>query len=580
MKNISILFLILSIIIIGNIKLFSNPVSLQDASTVAKNFYNSQYFRVYGNYPQYKAFTIEPVSYKNSTSYWVCTFAKGGFVIIAGDDNAFPIIGYSFDSKFDLNNIPESAQSWLNKVSESIAQIKNKSNSGSYKIIWNKYLNKQEVLKMQKQSIQTVAPFVTTFWDQGVGYNNDCPVNSHGPGGHCVTGCVATAMAQAMKYYNYPERGKDSMLYTGDVNIKFEDTYYRWNEMTSYADSSSADAISELMFHCGVTIDMDYGPNESGTMTELVPLALIHYFRYHPAVAYMARKKLTDSEWDVLIRDNLDLHHPVVYSGQGDAGGHAWICDGYQDTCYYHFNWGWSGSSNGYFYYNDLSPGGYSFNDAQGAVINIMPYNSSYCLGGKVMTDYSRAFGDGSGNSYYWNNTNCDWLIAPDSVENITLTFTTLNTQANADFVSVYDGADVNAPLIGKYSGNQVPPVITSTGNRLYITFISDDSGQGQGFDAFYETKIIGVNSVTLSRKVNIYPNPVKDKLFISLNDIENWNGNIEIYNVTGKLVYSNKLNVNSEKTSSINISDLPNGFYTVKVISDNGTFVSKFVKE
>lgn len=686
MKNISKLILVTSIILFSSIYSFSEPVNSKKALTVAENFYSTQYYRAYGSYPKYHAVTINPINYKNTPSYWVCTFSKAGFVIVAANDNAFPIIGYSFDSEFDLNNVPESVQAWLNKVSASNENPIN--NANNYKNVWNKYLDKQEILKMQNKSLQSVPYFVTTRWNQGINYNNDCPVNSAGPGGHCVTGCVATAMAQAMKYYNYPEHGKDSMLYTGDVNIKFEDTYYRWDSMTNSANNISADAISELMFHCGVTVYMNYGPDESGTMTELMPDALTRYFRYHPAVAYMQRKKMTDSEWDALIRDNLDLHRPIVYSGQGDGGGHAWICDGYQDSCFYHFNWGWGGSSDGYFYHNYLG-----FNDEQGAVVNIMPYNSPYCLGGKVMTDYARSFEDGSIYSYYWNNTNCDWLIAPDSVERIKLNFSSLNTQANTDFVSVYDGTDANAPLIGKYSGNQLPSEITSTGGRLYLTFTSNESGQAQGFEASYDarfcmgggvftnssgsfsdgsenynylnnsqcnwlisplntqtkivlrftsfstedsadfvyvydgidagapllgkfsgnqlpdsvvssaefmyivfitnastrlsgwdanyiTRIVNVAEIKFENSLSIYPNPVNDNLFISLNDIGNWNGNVEIYNVTGKLVYSNKLNVNSEKTSSINISDLPDGFYTIKVIGENGTFVSKLIKD
>ncbi len=573
MKNFVKLFLIINIVVFSSVYSYSDPVSLEKAKTVAENFYSSQYFRTYGNYPKYHAFTINPVTYKNVTSYWVCTFSKGGFVIVAADDNAFPIIGYSFDSEFDIDNVPESAKEWLSNISISIEKYK--TNSTNFKNVWSQYFDKQEMLKMQNKSIQAVPYFVTTRWSQGENYNNDCPANAAGPGGHCVTGCVATAMAQAMKYYNFPINGKDSMLYTNDTNIRFENTYYRWDSMTTTANSTSADAISELMFHCGVTVYMNYGPSESGTMTELMPDALSRYFRYHNAVAYMQRKKMTDSEWDILIRDNLDLHHPVVYSGQGIDGGHAWICDGYQDSCYYHFNWGWGGSSNGYFYRNYLG-----FDEEQGAVVNIMPYNSPYCLGGKVMTDYSRKFEDGSGYSYYWNNTNCDWLIAPDSVENITLTFTSINTQANADFISVYDGVDATAPLIGKYSGNQLPPTITSTGNRLYITFTSDGSEQGQGFDAYYESKIVGVTPITFNNNVAIYPNPVKDKLFISLNNVKNWSGNIEIYNLTGELIYYNKLNINSEKTTSINVSNLTNGFYTIKMISENGIFNSKFVKE
>ncbi|MBI5538579.1 MAG: C10 family peptidase [Bacteroidia bacterium] len=564
-------------IVFANYIAISAPVSLDKAKDVAVNFYNLQYYRVNGTLPYYKAITINPVSAKSSVGYWVCNFSNGGYVIISGDDIAYPVIGYSFESEFDLNNIPEALQDWLTSASESIDLAKsNKANTG-YQYLWEKYLNKTEINNMQKQSIQNVSPFVTTKWDQGVNYNNYCPANVNGPGGHCLTGCVATAMAQVMKYYNYPERGRDSILYTGNNNVVFENTYYRWNEMTTYANSTSGDAISELMFHCGITVNMNYGPDGSGTMTEYVPWALIHNFRYHPSAGYLQRKNVTDKDWDIIIRDNLDMLHPVLYSGQG-TGGHAFVCDGYQDTCYYHFNWGWSGAANGYFYNNDLTPYSDNFSNDQGAVINIKPYHAAVCYSGKVLTDRSRTFNDGSDYSYYWNNTDCNWLIAPDSAETIRLTFTSFDTQANADFVSVYDGADTTATLIGKYSGSQIPPVINSSGSKLYIVLKTNDTIQGQGFDAYYETKIIGVEETLLSRFLSFYPNPATDVLFVKLNDIHNWDGEIEIYNITGSLVKKCNIKLSSENSASINVSELKQGFYIIKAKGNEGEFSTKLL--
>jgi len=553
--------------------------------------------------------------------------------------------------------------------------------------------NKDIISKLQNKTINTVAPFVTTRWDQGVNYNNYCPANSQGPGGHCVTGCVATAMAQAMKYYNYPINGKDSILYTGDVNIRFENTYYRWDSMTTTANSVSGNAISELIFHCGVTTYMVYGPDESGTMTELVPNALIKYFRYHPAVGYEQRKNFTDAEWDVLIRDNIELKHPVVYSGSGPYGGHAWICDGYADTCFYHFNWGWSGYANGYFYYNNIAPGSYTFNEDQGAVVNIMPYNTQYCQGSKVMTDYSRSFEDGSIHSYYWNNTNCNWLIAPDSVEYINFAFTNFETQSNADFVYVYDGGDANAPLIGKFSGNQIPNPITSTGGKLYLEFTSDSSVQGQGFSAFYDSRFcvkdniltapsgsindgsgnynylnnshcnwlisqpnfnakitfkfnslntadsldyvavydgkdasfpllgkfwgnqipdsvvsttnemlivfesnsntrasgwsatyhtgnVNVFENNINEQISIYPNPVNEFINIKLKNNKEFVGTILIYNIAGEIVYEDKIQLSDNAQKSVNLINLPKGYYTLKITNNSGVLIKKIIKD
>jgi hypothetical protein len=569
------LIIILCFVIV-DFKSYSATVSVEKAKNIAVNFYNMQYYKANGSLPNYKAITISPLAIKRNSDFWVCSFSKGGFVIVSGDDNAYPIIGYSFNSIFDLENIPPQLKDWLTSASLSIENAKHLKRNNSYNYLWEKLLNKNEVNNMQKQSLLNVNPLLTTKWDQGENYNNYCPVSIYGPGGHCVTGCVATAMAQVMKFHNYPEVGQDSMYYNSVYEV-FQNTYYRWSEMTTQANTTSGDAISKLIFHCGITVNMNYGPTESGTSTSYVPNALINYFKYHPSADFVQRENFTDKNWDVLIRDNLDLTQPVLYSGYG-SGGHAFVCDGYQDTCYYHFNWGWSGYGDGYYFYNNLSPAGNDFSSYQGAVISIKPFNTPYCIDGRILTDRYRTFNDGSGVNLYAKNTSCNWLISPDSAASIKLTFTTFQTQLNTDFVSVYNGADATAPLIGKYSGNQIPQVITSSGSKLYVVFTSDGATQAQGFEAHYETTIIGINETFLNNNLSFYPNPAKDLLFVKHSDIINWDGEIEIYDLTGKLVKNNKVNISSENIVTINVSDLQKGFYILTAKGKEGECSTKLI--
>ena len=570
---------ILAILALINLNLFAKSVNIDDANVIAKNFYELQYSRVYGKAPVYHAVTTDAIWVNNEISYYISNFSKGGFVLVSGDDNAFPIIGFSLELNFDSNNVAPSLEWWLSNVSKSIQEAKSLSAETGYKSLWEKLTDKNEIKKMNQKSVLSVGPLLTLRWNQDEPYNNDCPANSQGPGGHCYTGCVATAMAQIMKYHNYPENGRDSVLYTGNQLVDFEHTYYRWSEMSITANSTSASSIAELMFHCGVTVYMNYGPDGSASFSGLVPYALIHNFRYHPAAGYIERKNVEDKNWDLMVRNDLDMLRPVYYSGSG-TGGHAFVCDGYTDTCFYHFNWGWGGSGNGYFYNKDLTPSGSNFSEEQGAVFNIMPYYSSYCKDGRVMTDLGRTFSDGSDMSYYWNNTHCDWLIAPDSASKITLSFSSFSTQANADFVYVYDGADSTATLMGKFSGNQLPPTLVSSTGQMYIVFTTDSAVQSFGWEAYYEADNINVPETYLENSISFYPNPCSDILNVSIGREKTWNGNISLYNVTGQLVKSKDIVLENSNAVAINISNLPVGFYLLKAKGADGEFVQKFVKK
>jgi hypothetical protein len=201
----------------------------------------------------------------------------------------------------------------------------------------------------------------------------------------------------------------------------------------------------------------------------------------------------TQTAWENLLKAELDADRPIEYAGYDNSGGgHAWVCDGYQGTNYFHMNWGWGGYGNGYFYLTNLNPPGYTFTWGHNVLTQIQPNPSLYPINCSGQTDLDiYDFGsmeDGSGPvADYPNNANCTWLIAPDdSVEKITLSFVRFATETG-DNVTVYDGSTTTAPVLGTFSGNTLPPNVVSTGAAMLVTFTSNGSGTANGFLAEYD---------------------------------------------------------------------------------------------
>ncbi|MCX7953861.1 MAG: C10 family peptidase [Bacteroidales bacterium] len=551
--------------------LYCEPVDSITAKKIAINFIRHQYNKFYKDELNLKIEKINEFKYEDKTAFYIVSFKDSGFVIVSANTNAFPIFGYSYQNKIDLNNLPPAFISYVNKAAIQVTKYAEKNYSEINTKLWNDILNNNLKLNTNTKGI---GPLVNLYWGQEYPYNMYCPPHHNGPGGHCVTGCVATAMAMIMKYHNYPERGKGFKVFVWSEpdTIDFENTYYEWSKMTPIANVTSASAIALLMFHCGVSVDMSYGPNGSASYTEFVPNALKTYFRYHPSVRYKTRSHYFDNEWDMLIRDELNYKRPVLYSGNG-TGGHAFVCDGYQDTCFYHFNWGWNGYANGYYYYNDLTPGNNDFTYSQGAVVNIMPYYGNYCVQNFTYIDTARFIDDGSGLSYYWNNTNCSWLIKPMNNKRIELTFTKFDTELNKDILYIYDGPNSLAPLIGEFSGNYLPPIIYSSGNTLFLKFITDSLNQRPGWEAYYTTFFNQITKNSTEDKIEVLYNSNEKLITIKMSNIVDENTTIKLYNILGEIIYFSKPLTTFNKIETNNLK----GIYIVNVTNSN-LFISKKV--
>ena len=312
---------------------------------------------------------------------------ESSFVVMAADDCAKPILGYSLNDKFDIDDMPENMRWWLQQYSDEI-QWGIENGIQPDKSATAEWRNLKEGNYAKAMNDVVVGPLIQTRWNQDSPYNMYCPSGT-------VTGCVATAMAQVMKYWNYPEQGQGSHSYTpekhpeyGEQSADFEHTTYDWNNMTNTYGSSSTDAqkeaVATLMYHCGVAVNMNYGTSAEGgssAYSSIVPDALTDYFKYAPSATYVSRDAYTHAQWIEFLKLELDEGRPLYYSGSyvntdGFTGGHAFVCDGYRTDNYFHFNWGWGGSKDNYFAIGALNPssggigsgsGSYNLNNAVAA---------------------------------------------------------------------------------------------------------------------------------------------------------------------------------------------------------------------
>lgn len=293
-----------------------------------------------------------------------------GFVITSADDVAEPMLAYSDHNNFNASDIPENMAWWLGEYSREIEHA-----------IRNPRHNLRAIQRPQREPI---APLCATRWNQSTPYNDMCPeVN----GRRTYSGCVATAMAQVMKHHNWPLTGKGSKSYQWNgqtLSMNFAEQTFDWTNMTDTYGANSTEAenhaVAQLMYACGISVNMSYGLNGSGAQSSQVPNALRRYFSYGNSTTFIGRDYVPLLEWEDLIYNSLKSNAPVYYSGQNMSVGHAFVCDGYSNDGYFHFNWGWGGVSDGYFRLTALDPssqgiGGSNdgYNIYQFALLNALP---------------------------------------------------------------------------------------------------------------------------------------------------------------------------------------------------------------
>lgn len=278
---------------------------------------------------------------------------NAGYLVVSADDVALPVLGYSDSGSFDPSAIPSNMKAWLGEYAREIAWAS--ARSASSPVAYASSIS---------HPVGAISPLCKTKWSQDAPFNNQCPELN---GERCVTGCVATAMAQVMKYHNYPAKGTGSHSYTTstaglNVSFDFGSTTFDWGNMLdtytagAYNDAQ-ASAVATLMKAAGVSVNMNYTTQSSGAISMAPVYAFINYFGYDKGVSYQKREWYGLYEWEHLIYDNLKNVGPVIFGAQSISGGHEFVCDGYTQDGYFHINWGWGGMSDGNFRLTALDPG-------------------------------------------------------------------------------------------------------------------------------------------------------------------------------------------------------------------------------
>ena len=351
MKRYTLSFLCL---LTGVISAMAGPIGRSKAEALAKDFINKRCSTAASLkcMPARKGAKAQATDSEKLYVFNVGT--DEGFVVVAGDDNAIPVLGYAVTGTFNPEDIPENMAQWLHLNELYVDRC---AQGGT-----------DSPAHAPQQGTVVVAPLLGEInWGQDYPFNEQCPTYTSGSTtNHYYVGCVATAATQIMKYYNYPQRGTGSKSYTWngtEMSADFGNTVYDWNNMMPFypetgATAAQIDAAATLASHFGIAVEMDYETAGSGALSQLVPGALRDFFGYDGATVMRKRNYYSSIEWLDIIKGELDAGRPVYYGASSDsgAGGHAFVCDGYDSEGYVHINWGWYGRSNGFFLINHLNP--------------------------------------------------------------------------------------------------------------------------------------------------------------------------------------------------------------------------------
>lgn len=389
-------------------------VSQEDAALVANNFMNVGNTVPGVQKAPAKKMVLKKAATASENQYYVYENANGeGWVMVAANDVAHPILAYSYTGTFRTDNQPANLKVWLRGYDRQITRAAQDENYVANEQVQNEWKTLRKGANPVKAAV-VVSPLIKTGWDQDSPYWNSCPQKS---GSRCYTGCVATAMAQVMNYHQWPKKGTGSHTIKGtSYSANFGSTTYDWDNMlNSYSGSSTSaqkTAVATLMYHCGVAVDMSYGTAAEGGSgaytidyngywsshgTMCAETALTQFFGYKSSTikGYYrdgspedGMKSWTKSEWIAMLKEELDAQRPIMYAGAGyedpsdpDTGyGHSFVCDGYDSSDKFHFNWGWSNSCDGYYDVDALEPsepgsggGNGEYNLEQDVIIGIVP---------------------------------------------------------------------------------------------------------------------------------------------------------------------------------------------------------------
>lgn len=381
MKKLNLIVLMLAF----GLNLMANPVDVETAKQLGQKYMAASH-RSTSNL----SLVYTEKTDSGTDACYVFNCQPKGFVIVAADDRMQPILAFSTESSFNLIAAEEGPRVFLDAyrcdLQTAIAQ--NMEQSAEIQAQW---VSLEQTGRLTNRGNRTIGPLCTSTWHQTQLYNDQCPADPEGYNGHVKSGCVANAMAQIMRYWEWPKTGVGQHSYYcygygstsyGTLSVNFGEAEYHYEFMPDFLDYTSpqyeVDAVALLEYHAGVSVDMSYGPNASGAYTDDSVDAFIQYFRYASNASRIDRDYYTDSQWIEELITEIDNGHPMLYSAysyskDGTRGGHAFVCDGYDENQFFHFNWGWQGFDNGFYSINAMNLTHHEYNYNHYTTIDLEP---------------------------------------------------------------------------------------------------------------------------------------------------------------------------------------------------------------
>lgn len=450
----------LSIIALAISNMIAGPVDQQTAQRIGEKFLKTTSL---GQKTDIQLNLVSAANTKGEIDYYIFNVKGGnGFVVISGDDRVKPILAYSTEGSYSTTDVADGFRFTLNNYREEIQYVRehNIATTPDITAEWQS-IEKTGYIR-QNRNQRTVDILLATTWNQNYPYNSQCPEDEDGNNGHVYAGCVATAMGQVINYYNHPTRGTGSHSYTPGgwdypsyptQTANFGETDYHFELMPHDLDSLSTDEeifyVAQLLHHLGISVEMMYGPDGSGAYSEYVPDALHQYFGY--TQGNLIYKDgwwgggYTNEEWAEALKGELDQNRPIYYAGQDDSGngGHAYVCDGYDENDYFHFNWGWSGRDNAFCAIGALNTTKYAFNSSNNAILDLYPQTENYNQRPDRIEKFEIAENDShNGVTLTWNNPAND--LSGNALTSIDTVFVRRNFEVIATFTDAEVGAEMS----------------------------------------------------------------------------------------------------------------------------------------
>ena len=557
----------------------------------------------------------------------VYSVADNGFVIVSADNSALPVLGYSFDSPFPKELHP-SLRYWLNGYQSQLAELDAEGVEASQQVAgaWNTLLTSVAGRKDSAQdSVTPVAALLKTRWDQGNPYNKYCPYDSIG---HIktVVGCVATAMAQVIRYWEHPTCGTGSHSYVpvqrtqtafDTLTADFAHTTYIYEYMPNvlYDGISRArevDAVAKLSYHCGIAVNMMYG-SSSGAYSSCgyydnggnwrvwtnacAVSAFTDFFKYDATLINYAERDhvQSDSVWLALIDNDIYAGRPIYYSGHDSTGGHAFVLDGIDVEHRYHFNWGWGGSGDGFYIHTNIAPGSggyggnatYSFNYGQAAIFNLQPVPTQL----DTVDIYDTVCYDAGTYTFYEHTVTVANkvynLVHLDTIYRLHLS----KSQRRYAYFNANGGVGGEISKHFCHLKGLVLPRCTFT--REQHRFVGW-SPSHDGSDTIYQVgdtlditdnivlyaiweEVQGITS-PVAESLALWPNPTTGEVSLTLPDSRK--ATVSVLDALGRTVLFVATTDDNAGTVKFSIHNLPAGTYTVRVATTEGVYNQQIIKQ